>query len=78
MFRVAALYIVAAWVVIQVAQVGFPGLGIPEAAIRYVFIGAFVGFPLALIFGWSYDITPRGIVRTPPATAAEADAFVAV
>lgn len=72
-FRVAALYIVAAWVVIQVAEVAFPGLGIPEAAIKYVFIGAFVGFPLALIFGWRYDLTSQGIVRTAAATGAEAD-----
>ena len=66
-FRVAALYIVAAWVILQAADLAFPGLGISEAAIRYVWIGAFVGFPIAIVFGWYYDITSEGIVHTPPA-----------
>jgi len=65
-FRVIALYIVGAWLLLQIADVVFPGLGIPETAIRYVIIGAIVGFPIALVFGWMYEITPQGIVRTAP------------
>jgi hypothetical protein len=65
-FRVAALYVVAAWLLLQIADVIFPGLGIPETAIRYVLIGAIVGFPIALIIGWMYEVTPQGIVRTAP------------
>jgi TolB-like protein len=64
-FRVAGIYIVAAWIVVQVADTAFPGMNVPEAAIRYVWFAAFLGFPLALVFGWRYDITARGIVRTP-------------
>ena len=63
-FRVAALYIVGAWMLLQIADVIFPGLGIPEAAIRYVMIAALVGFPIALVIGWMYEFTPDGIVRT--------------
>ena len=66
-FRVAALYIVAAWVILQAADLAFPALGISEAAIRYVWIGALIGFPFAVVFGWYYDITSEGIVHTPPA-----------
>ncbi|MBT8099722.1 MAG: hypothetical protein KJO82_08230, partial [Gammaproteobacteria bacterium] len=66
-FRVALVYIVSAWVAIQVASEAFPGLGIPEIAIRYVWLGAILGFPIALVFGWFYDITAQGLVRTPPA-----------
>jgi TolB-like protein/Flp pilus assembly protein TadD len=66
-FRFAALYIVIAWVALQVADLAFPGLDVPERAIRYVWAGAFLLFPLVLVFGWRYDITTRGIVRTPPA-----------
>lgn len=65
-FRVAALYIVGAWVFLQVADLGFPALGIPEAAIRYVWLGALLAFPVAIVFGWLYDITPTGIQRTLP------------
>jgi len=65
-FRTAVLYIIAAWVILQVADLAFPGLGIPEDAIKYVWVGAFAGFPLALVFGWIYQITSAGIVRTAP------------
>ncbi|MEE9142302.1 MAG: hypothetical protein V3U59_06285, partial [Gammaproteobacteria bacterium] len=65
-FQTAAIYIVAAWVILQVADLAFPGLGILEEAIRFVWIGAFVGFPLALLFAWRYQITRQGIVRTAP------------
>ncbi|MFQ5549582.1 MAG: hypothetical protein ACE5FV_14940 [Woeseia sp.] len=71
-FGTTALYIIAAWVILQVADLAFPGLGISEDAIRYVWIGAFLGFPLAVLFGWLYQITPKGIVRTAPLGAGEA------
>jgi TolB-like protein len=64
-FRTAALYIVGAWLVMQVADVTFPALEIPERAVRYVLFAALAGFPVALVFGWFYDIGPSGIRRTP-------------
>lgn len=68
-FRLAGLYIVGAWLVIQVADISFPAWGVPETALRYLFIAAAACFPIALIFSWYYDITARGIVRTEPAGA---------
>jgi len=68
-FRVAGIYIVAAWVVLQVADMAFPGMDVPDTAIRYVWLAVFMGFPLALVFGYRYDITAQGIVRTPPTDA---------
>jgi TolB-like protein/cytochrome c-type biogenesis protein CcmH/NrfG len=68
-FRLAALYIVGAWVVLQVADLAFESWDIASSALRYVWLGAILGFPIALIFGWRYDITTKGIVRTPPADA---------
>ena len=66
-FRVAALYIVGAWVVLQVADLAFESWDIASSALRYVWLGAIFGFPIALVFGWRYDVTARGVVRTPPA-----------
>jgi len=63
-FRLAGLYIIGAWVIIQVADISFQAWGVPDSALRYLFIAAFVCFPVALIFSWYYDITPKGIVRT--------------
>ena len=51
----------------QVADVVFPALDIPERAIRYVLIAGVLGFPAAIIFGWIYDIGAYGIRRTLPA-----------
>jgi TolB-like protein len=67
-FRGAAFYVVAAWVTLQVSDLALPGLGLPESAIRFVWIGAFLGFPLALFFSWRYEFTRDGVVRTPPAS----------
>jgi TolB-like protein len=64
-FRVTAIYILGAWVALQAADLAFPGLGIDESAILYVWIGAILGLPIALFFGWRYDITGGRIVRTP-------------
>ncbi len=66
-FRFVALYVVAAWVALQVADLAFPGMDVPDQAIRYIWIGAFLLFPVAIILGWRYDFTTKGIVRTPPA-----------
>jgi len=66
-FRFAALYVVAAWVALQVADLAFPGIDVPDRAIRFVWLGALLLFPLVLVFGWRYDITRHGIVRTPAA-----------
>ena len=66
-FRMAALYIVAAWAMIQVAGEASEAFGVSAAALRSLWLVLLLCFPLALVFGWYYDITPRGIVRTPPA-----------
>lgn len=65
--RVAAVYIVAAWLVMQIGDVFFPAWNIPDIAKRYLLLAAILGFPIALVFGWRYDITAKGIVVTPPA-----------
>ena len=64
MFRVAGLYVVGAWIVIEVSSVFFPAWGIPDTALRYLIMAAALCFPIALVFGWIFDITPVGIVRT--------------
>jgi len=64
MFRLTGLYIVGAWLVIQVADIVFPTWGIPDSAMRYVFLAALLCFPIAFVFGWMFDVTKDGIVRT--------------
>ena len=77
-FRTAALYIVGAWLAMQVADVVFPALEIPERAMRYVLVAALLGFPVALVLGWFYEIGAHGIRRTRPAGPGEQDAALAL
>jgi TolB-like protein len=69
-----AIYIVTAWVMVQVASEAFPALNIPDEAIRYVWLAVLIGFPFAVLFSWRYDITTSGIRRTPGAHEDAADA----
>ncbi len=62
--RVAILYTVVAWVLIQVVDVVMPRLGIPEWGVTFVIVILGVGFPVALIFAWAFELTPEGIKRT--------------
>jgi TolB-like protein len=59
--RVAALYIVASWLVLQVVDVMSSILPIPEWTGAFVFTLLLIGLPIALIFSWVYEITPEGM-----------------
>jgi TolB-like protein/Tfp pilus assembly protein PilF len=63
-FRMTAWYILASWVLIQVASEALPALSLDERAIRYVWLTVLGGFPIAVIFSWRYDVTAQGIRRT--------------
>lgn len=63
-FRVAALYIVGAWAVLQVADLAFEAWDIPSSKLRFVWICAALGLPIALIFGWRFDIVGGHIIPT--------------
>jgi len=62
-FRVALLYIVAAWLILQVADMLFTQLGVPDWAFRFVFALLLICFPLVLVFAWIFELTPQGIKR---------------
>jgi TolB-like protein/Tfp pilus assembly protein PilF len=64
-YRVAAAYIIAAGGVIQLASAAFPAWELPNWALRLVIALLLLGFPIALILAWAYDITPQGIRITP-------------
>lgn len=66
-FRMTVIYIVAAWVTVQVASEAFPAFNMPDGAIRYVWVAVLIGFPVAVLFSWKYDFTASGIRRTPAA-----------
>src|SRR6266480_2097844 len=68
-YKVAAAYAVVGWLLIQVATQVFPFLEIPNWAIRLVILLTALGFPVALIIAWAFELTPEGIKRTETADA---------
>ena len=68
-YRVAAAYIIAAGGIIQLASATFPAWELPNWSLRLVILLLLVGFPIALIFAWAFDITSQGIRATPDTPA---------
>ena len=64
-YRVAAAYIIAAGGMIQLASAAFPAWELPNWALRLVIVLLLIGFPIALILAWAFDVTPQGIKATP-------------
>lgn len=67
-YKVATLYVVAGWVLLQVGDVVVPIFGLPENTLRIPALVLIVGFPIILILSWVYDFTTEGIVKTSQAT----------
>jgi len=63
-YKVAIAYGVVAWLLMQVATQVFPFLEIPNWAIRLVIMLIVIGFPIALVIAWAFELTPEGIKRT--------------
>ena len=64
-YRVAAAYVIAAGGVIQLASAAFPAWELPSWALRLVIALLLLGFPIALVLAWAYDITAQGVRATP-------------
>jgi TolB-like protein/Flp pilus assembly protein TadD len=62
-FRIAAVYIVGGWLLLQVADVLFDAMTVPEWAMRLVLALLVLGFVPALVFAWVFELTPEGIKR---------------
>jgi TolB-like protein/Flp pilus assembly protein TadD len=63
-YRVAVAYAVVSWLLIQIATQVFPFFEIPVWAVRLVIALLALGFPVALLLAWAFDLTPDGIKRT--------------
>jgi serine/threonine-protein kinase len=63
-YKVAIAYAVVAWLLMQVASQIFPFFEIPNWAVRLVVLLLVIGFPVALILAWAFELTPEGLKRT--------------
>ncbi|MEO7165893.1 MAG: adenylyl cyclase, partial [Chthoniobacterales bacterium] len=62
-YKVAIAYAVVAWLLVQVATQVFPFFEVPNWAVRLVVLLLILGFPVALVLSWAFEITPEGIKR---------------
>ena len=60
-FKVGAAYLVAAWLAVQAASIGFPAFDAPPWALRVFILVALLGFPIAVVMAWMFDVTPQGV-----------------
>jgi len=64
-FKVGAAYLVVAWLLIQVVATLAPQMRLPDWVPRSITLVLLVGFPIALVMAWLFDVTPEGVVRDP-------------
>jgi TolB-like protein/Flp pilus assembly protein TadD len=70
-YKVAIAYGVVAWLLMQIASQIFPFFEIPNWAVRLVVLLLVIGFPVAVILAWAFELTPEGVKRTEVADAAQ-------
>jgi TolB-like protein/Tfp pilus assembly protein PilF len=63
-YKVAVAYAVVGWLVVQIATQTFPFFEVPNWAVRLVILLVVIGFPIALILAWAFELTPEGLKRT--------------
>ena len=62
-FRVGAAYLLLAWILVQVTDTVSPALRLPDWTLSFVVWIAVIGFPIALLFAWAFELTPDGLKR---------------
>src|SRR6266571_3911609 len=63
-YKVAVAYAVIGWLLVQVTTQVFPIFEIPNWALRLIVLAIIIGFPIALVIAWAFELTPEGIKRT--------------
>ena len=63
-YKVAVAYAVVGWLLVQVTTQVFPIFEIPNWASRLIVLAIIIGFPIALVIAWAFELTPEGLKRT--------------
>jgi hypothetical protein len=63
-YKVAVVYAIVGWLAVQIATQVFPFLEIPNWIVRLVIVLVAIGFPIALVLAWAFELSPEGIKRT--------------
>ncbi len=76
--RVAAVYAVIGWITIEVSATVLPPLHLPDWTVTLVIVLVALGFPLAVVMAWLFELGPSGVELTPPSSAIDEPAARAV
>lgn len=68
-FKVSIIYIIVAWIIIQVASIVLPTFNAPQYFMKMIVFLMVIGFPVNLVFAWAYELTPEGIKKTKKANS---------
>ncbi len=63
-FRVVAMYAATAFIIMEAGDIMLPRLGLPDWSVTFIIVLLIVGFPIAIILSWIFDITPEGVKKT--------------
>ena len=63
-FRIGAAYVIVAWIIMQVTDLAAPALFLPAWVTSFVVFLLAIGFPIALVLAWAFEVTPDGIKKT--------------
>src|SRR6266516_3871042 len=63
-YKVAVAYAVVGWLLVQITTQVFPIFEIPNWALRLIVLAIIIGFPIALVIAWAFELTPEGLKRT--------------
>ena len=63
--RVALAYVIVGWIMMQIGEVSFEALALPPWTLTLLIVLVLLGFPLAIVLAWAYELTPKGIRKDP-------------
>lgn len=70
-FKVAVTYGITAWILLQIVETVVPIINAPDWLLKVVFILLIIGFPIAIVLAWAFEMSPKGIIRTASVEAKE-------
>lgn len=70
--RVGLAYVLIGWLLMQVGEVTFEALALPPWSLSFLIVVIALGFPIALVLAWAYEVTPEGIVKDPAGAGGKA------
>ena len=67
--KVIAMYAATGFIIMEAGEIMLPRLGLPDWTVTFIIVLLIIGFPIAVILSWIFDVTPEGIKKTEPANA---------